>query len=87
MLECNQVPVILCIPEGTVRLEMTATMLDENLEQSEAFSVLNLEELIDARIKGEEYEEDNAMWVTTEKGRAYLETKMENRSDESIGII
>lgn len=73
VLECNQVPVFLCIPEGTVRLEMTATMLDENLEQSKALSVLSLEELIDARIKGEEYEEYNAMWVITEKGRAYLE--------------
>lgn len=73
VLECNQVPVILHIPEGTIRLEMTVTMLDENLEQSKALSVLNLEELIDARIKGEEYEEDNAMWVITEEGRAYLE--------------
>ena len=73
ILQCNQVPVILRIPEGTVRLEMTVTMLDENLEQSKALSVLSLEELIDARIKGEEYEEDNAMWVTTEKDRAYLE--------------
>ena len=73
ILECNQVPVILRIPEGTVRLEMTVTMLDENLEQSKALSVLSLEELIDARIKGEEYEEDNAMWVITEEGRAYLE--------------
>ena len=73
ILECNQVPVILRIPEGTVRLEMTVTMLDENLEQSKALSVLSLEELIDARIKGEEYEEDNAMWVITEEDRAYLE--------------
>lgn len=70
--ECEQVPVILYIPNNTVKLTLTAKLIDENDEFLEVVSVMSLPEITEARISGEEWEDENIVYTLTDKAREEL---------------
>lgn len=70
--KCEQVPVILYIPNNTVKLTLTAKLIDENDEFFEVANIMSLPEITDARISGEEWEYENAVYTLTDKAREEL---------------
>jgi len=71
----NQVPVIINIPDNTVKLEINAKIIDENDEFLTVQSVLKLADITEARIAGEEWEFENVKYCLTDEARAELERK------------
>lgn len=70
--KCEQVPVILYIPNNTVKLTLTAKLINENDEFLEVVSIMSLPEITDARISGEEWEDENIVYTLTDKAREEL---------------
>lgn len=70
--KCEQVPVILHIPNNTVKLTLTAKVINENDEFLEVVSIMSLPEITDARISGEEWEDENVLYTLTDKARKEL---------------
>lgn len=71
--KCEQVPVILHIPNNTVKLTLTAKLIDENDEFLEVVNVMSLPEITEARISGEEWEYENVVYTLTDKAREELD--------------
>lgn len=67
--ECKQVPVILYIPDNTVKLTITAKILDEDDNFVEAVNKMGVAEVADARIDGAEWEYENVKYVLTDKAK------------------
>ena len=68
----NSVPAIFYIPDNTVRLTMTAKIIDENDEFHTAEMSLGLADITQARIDGEFWEEDNGKYVLTDEAKEQL---------------
>ena len=73
--ECEQIPVILYVPSNSVKLTITAKVIDENDEFLEAQSVLNLPDIIEACIPGKEWEDENTVYTLTDKDREELKNE------------
>lgn len=72
--ECEQMPAIIYIPSNTVKLKITATLMDEDDKLFEVVNVMPTKDVIQARIEGEEWEFDNVKYVLTDEGKAYLDS-------------
>ncbi len=70
---CNQVPIIINIPDNTVKVEIIATVLDDNDKFLNLSSKLKTSEIMDARIGAEYWENENVKYVLTDKGKEKLD--------------
>lgn len=61
------------IPENAIRVKVTATLIDKDLKQQEAEMILDLPDIIDARIVGEEWHMENDTYVLTDKCKEMME--------------
>ena len=68
MGEIKTVPAVIYIPENTARIKVIATLLNPDDSTNTAEMVLELPEVIDSRIHGDYWFEDNCRYVVTEKG-------------------
>ena len=66
--------VIIDIPKQSVKLEINATIIDDETDELyKSTSVLNLADITEARIAGDEWENENVEYVLTDKARKELE--------------
>ena len=68
----EQMGIIFNVPTNTIKLEVIATLIDDNDKTYKAESVLNIAELYDARILGDEWEAANVKYRITDKAREEL---------------
>ena len=68
----GQMGIIFNIPTNTVRLKVIATIIDKDNNLFEATRTVELSEIFDARIFGNEWELENAHYELTDKGRELL---------------
>lgn len=73
--ECEQVPVIINIPDNTVKLSVKATVMEKDDSLVEAEMTMTTAEVMDARIRGEEWEFENVKYRLTDLGRQIVENK------------
>ena len=78
IIELKEVPVILYIPENAVSLTLKVRIIDENEEIIGVEKRLQLPEITEARILGEEWEGEHAVYALTPKGEEYLESLRNN---------
>ena len=71
--KCEFVPLIINVPDNTAMLTLTAKVMDDKGEMMTVESIMTLKEVIEARIKGEEWEDENATWVFTDSAREFLD--------------
>ena len=71
--ECEQVPVVLYIPNNTIKLQLTATVMEDDGSMPEVVDTLFPARLADARIDGDMWERDNTQWKLSENGKKLLE--------------
>ena len=71
--ECKQVPIVLYIPDNTIKLEVIATIMEDDDSIYEVTDTLKPARLAEARIDGDEWEYSNVKYVLTDEGRKYLE--------------
>lgn len=57
------VPAIVYIPKNTACLKMTASIIDKKKNFIEAEWEMELEDIVEARIEGYEWEDENVRWV------------------------
>ena len=55
------------VPENAIQLKIIATIVDKDLKQQEAEMILNLPDIVNARIAGEECHMENDRYVLTDK--------------------
>lgn len=67
--EGKQVPVIINIPENTVKLEIKATMMDDDDNLFTAVSIMKTAEVIEARISGDQWEFENVKYCLSDLGK------------------
>ena len=68
--EIKTVPVLIYIPDNTVKLKVLATIIDgETDELYEAELKMTLPEITEARIEGEEWEYNNVKYTLTDKAK------------------
>lgn len=66
--------IILNIPKQSVKLEVNATIIDEVTDELyNTSTTLNLSEITEARINGNEWEAENVMYCLTDEARKELE--------------
>lgn len=68
-LDVKSVPALVYIPENTIKLIITAKIMDNNDAIHEAYMTMNVAEVAEARIYGEEWENENRRYVLTDKGK------------------
>lgn len=68
--EGKQVAAIIYIPDNTVKLEIIATMMDEEDKLFSATSTMRTADVMEARIEGDEWEAENVKYCLTDEGRA-----------------
>ena len=69
----GQMGIIFNIPTNTVKLDITATVIDDKSELHQASTTINLPEIYEARILGNEWETENIKYCLTEEGRKAVE--------------
>lgn len=57
------------IPDNTVKLEIIATIINEEDKLHKAVTTMSLPEIIEARIDGNEWENENVKYVLTDKAK------------------
>lgn len=72
----NLVPVILYVPDNTVKLTLTAKIMLEDDTMTDVESTLNTAEVAEARINGDGWEAENVKYTLTDEGRKYVEELM-----------
>lgn len=93
-LDAELINIILKIPKDSVRLNVTATLLDEDLTPHKAEMTMSVSDIMDARKdfldNMEDGDEYDALYGLTDAGREYLErlrndgaSSWESASDES----
>lgn len=55
------------VPENAIQLKIFATIVDEELNQHQAEMTLNLPDIIESRISGEEWHMENDVYQLTDK--------------------
>ena len=71
----NLVPIITHIPNNTCRVAINVLLMDDDGEMHEASTVMNLPEIVEARINGEEWEDENVKYCLTEDAIHQIEEK------------
>lgn len=71
--KCELVPLIINVPDNTAMLTLIAKVMDDKGEIITVESTMSLKEVIEARIKGEEWEDKNAIYVLTDSVREFLD--------------
>ena len=71
--ECKQVPIVLYIPDNAIKLEVIVTVMEDDDSIYEVTDTLKPARLAEARIDGEEWEDNNVTYTLTDEGRKYLE--------------
>ena len=71
--ECNQVPIIINIPNNAVKLTVEATLIDDDDSLFTVTNTLKLAEITEARIEAEYWEDKNVKYVLTDKARKEIE--------------
>jgi len=71
--EDNQMGIIVYIPKRTIKLELTCTIMDDEDNSVRVGNTMNVSELYDARIAGDQWEGENVKYCLTDLGRAELE--------------
>jgi hypothetical protein len=64
-------PVILYVPNDCIKLVITATIYDGK-EMHEAEMIMGVQDIIEARIQGEEWESENVKYCLTDKAKEIL---------------
>lgn len=55
------------VPDNAIQLKIIATIIDKDLKQHQAEMILELPEIIESRISGEEWHMENDVYVLTDK--------------------
>lgn len=76
--ECEQVPVMINVPDNTVKLNVKATVMEKDDSLVEAEMTMTTAEVMEARIRGEEWEFENATYKLTDLGRQMFENEESN---------
>ena len=63
LYECEQVPIIVCVPNNTVSLRLDATVLTKDKKMLEVTNTMEMADLYEARVKGEEWADENVEYV------------------------
>lgn len=71
--KCEQVPAIINIPDNTVKLTVRAKIIEEDDTLQEVEMTMNTAEVMDARISGDEWEQENVMYRLTDYAKELLE--------------
>lgn len=71
--KCELVPLIINVPDNTAMLTVIAKVMDDKGEMMTVENTMTLKEVIEARIKGEEWEDENATWVLTDSAKEFLD--------------
>ena len=61
--ECEQVPLIVCVPNNTVLLRLNATVLTQDKKMLEVTNTMEMSDLYEAVVKGAEWEDENVEYV------------------------
>ena len=61
--KCEQIPIIVCVPDNTVSLCLNATVIDKNKKMLEVTNTMEIADLYEARVKGEEWADENVEYV------------------------
>lgn len=61
--ECEQIPLIVYVPDNTVSLCLNATVLTKDKKMLEVTNTMEMADLYEARVKGEEWEDENVEYV------------------------
>jgi len=72
-LDIPTVPALIYIPENTVKLIVVAKIMDDDDTIREATMIMSVAEVADARIDGDEWEQNNAVYTLTDKAREELD--------------
>lgn len=70
--EGKQVAAIIYIPDNTVKLEIIATMMDEEDKLFSATSTMRTADVMEARIEGDEWEVENVKYCLTDLGKSLV---------------
>ena len=71
-INTSTVPAIIYIPNNTIKLTITAKIMDDDDSIREAVMTLGVAEVANARIDGDEWESDNVKYSLTDKAREEL---------------
>ena len=71
--ECKLVPLIINVPDNTAMLTLTAKIMDDKGEIITVENTMTLREVIEARVKGEEWEDENTIYTLTDSAREFLD--------------
>ena len=77
-LEIKTNPALIWIPEGAVKITVTAIILDEDLNRQIAEMTLGVEDIYEARVDGEEWMDEHARYKISDE---YLKQLEENKDD------
>jgi len=72
-LDTTTVPAIIYIPDNTIKLTITAKIMNDDDSIHEAVMTLGVAEVAGARIDGDEWEQNNAVYTLTDKAREELD--------------
>lgn len=79
-LEIKTNPALIWIPEGAVKITVTAILLDEELNRQTAEMALGVEDIYEARVDGEEWMSEHARYKISDE---YLKQLEENKDDST----
>lgn len=88
-IELDQHFIFMSIPEDTVALSITATLLDDNGNPYQVHSKMTASDIFQARkdfldhVEDGDYFDDDVRFVLTEKGREWLEQRKLNPSNST----
>ena len=80
----NNMPIIAYVPNNTCRIIFNVMIMDDDGEMHEASSIMNLKEVMDARVAGEEWEFNNVKYRLSEKTQREIEEKGINQVANEI---
>ena len=68
--------IIIDVPKQAVKLEINATIIDDETDELyKSTSILNLADITEARIAGDEWESENVKYCLTDSAKKELEEK------------
>jgi len=71
-LEVTTVPAIIYIPENTIKLEVIATVMNDDCSINKGSMVLNVAAVAEARIQGWDWEGENVKYQLTDEAKREL---------------
>lgn len=66
------VPVVVFVPDNTIKLEISAQILDDNDDVINVVQTLNTANVVQARIDGSDWEREFGEYVLTDKAKEEL---------------